>query len=299
VPGVYDRFGAIEPEKIHWSVDNLLELHAFAHYMEVHWIGDMVVDRLHWMFCEQKRQCDMCHNNNEDHGWTEVNGKMKLVGGKLSSVPNLETCTLSARDFDTQALGRLMVETIDVPALTFYADLMKSLGGALDANWLSRAPQQVQDIFVLAAASPRDLIDMSREQFYSRYHHHSDNGLCYTAGPDHTAHYLVHQLYAISSRNELIKLSLGVTSPESLASIMYRASGASETLEEANSSPDMLDAEKMVMEMDMRLEDAKAALHKARAVDRCHKAKDIAIQEAKNLAEQLIKPLNVVRKQRS
>jgi hypothetical protein len=296
VPGVYDRFGAIEPEKIHWSVDNLLELHAFAHYMEVHWIGDMVVDRLHWMFCEQKRQGDMCQNINENHGWIEVNGKMELVGRQLPSVPNLETCTLSAGDFDTQALGRLMVGTIEVPALTFYADLMKALGGALDAIWLSRAPQQVQDIFVVAAASPRDLINMSREQFCYRYHHHSDNGICYTAAPDHTAQYLVHQLYATSSRNELIKLSSDIAPPESLATIMYKASGTSKTLEKANSSPDMLDAEKMVMEMEMRLEDAKAALHKARAVDRRHKVKDSAIQEAKNLAKQLIKPLKVVQK---
>jgi hypothetical protein len=116
------------------------------------------------------------------------------------------------------------------------------------------------------------------------------------AAPDHTAQYLVHQLYATSSRNELIKLSSDIAPPESLATIMYKASGTSKTLEKANSSPDMLDAEKMVMEMEMRLEDAKAALHKARAVDRRHKVKDSAIQEAKNLAKQLIKPLKVVQK---
>jgi hypothetical protein len=137
---------------------------------------------------------------------------------------------------------------------------------------------------------------MSREQFCYRYHHHSDNGLCYTAAPDHIAQYLVHQLYATSSRKELLKLSSDIAPPESLATIMYKASGASKTLEEANSSPDMLDAEKMVMEMEMRLEEAKAALHKARAVDCCHKVKDSAIQEAKNLAKQLIKPLKVVQK---
>jgi hypothetical protein len=55
----------------------------------------------------------------------------------------------------------------------------------------------------------------------------------------------------------------------------------------------MLEAEKMVMEMEMRLEEAKASLHKARAAN--HQAKHGAIQEAKNLAEQLIKPFEVVR----
>jgi hypothetical protein len=35
VAGAYDRFGALEPEKINWSVSYLLELHVFARYMEV------------------------------------------------------------------------------------------------------------------------------------------------------------------------------------------------------------------------------------------------------------------------
>lgn len=50
VPGVYDRFGAINSEKIFWTFETLLDLHAFARHMEVHLICDMVIDRLHTMF---------------------------------------------------------------------------------------------------------------------------------------------------------------------------------------------------------------------------------------------------------
>jgi hypothetical protein len=55
-----------------------------------------------------------------------------------------------------------------------------------------------------------------------------------------------------------------VVLPTSLASIMYKESRAPNTLKTANSSTQMLNAEKMVMEMEMRLEEAKAALLGAR-----------------------------------
>jgi hypothetical protein len=53
VPGVYDHFGAIRPEKIPWTIGTLLGLHTFARLMQVHFICNMVLDRIHWMFIAQ------------------------------------------------------------------------------------------------------------------------------------------------------------------------------------------------------------------------------------------------------
>lgn len=61
IPGVYDRFGAIRAEKIHSSIDMLLELLAFARYMEVFWISDTVIDRIHWMYIKQLKNAPLLH----------------------------------------------------------------------------------------------------------------------------------------------------------------------------------------------------------------------------------------------
>jgi hypothetical protein len=261
--------------------------------MEVHWVCDMVVDRLHWMFCEQMRLRKVCQNINAQYGWIELHGKKEFISEQLPKVSNLVYCSLAAEEFDPLVLVRFATSLIDVPTLSFYADLITALYHAPAILWLGKVSQEAQDLCIDAVTAPCDLTAMPREEFCSRFHRHSANESCYATAPEYTASYFIHKLYATSSRGELLTHSSHVPSRVSLASIMYKVSSATTTLEAAKSSPNMLETEKMVMEMEMRLEEAKASLHKARAAN--HQAKHGAIQEAKNLAEQLINPFEVVR----
>jgi hypothetical protein len=234
VADVYDRLGFISPKKIHWSVDNLLELHAFAHYMEVHWVGDIVVDHLHWMFCEQMRLRKVCQNLNAQYGWIELHGKKKFIGKQLPKVSNLVDCSLAAEEFDPLVLGRFATSPIDVPTLSFYADLITALFHAPAILWLGKVPQEAQDLCIDAATAPSNLTAMPREEFCSRYHRHSANESCYATASDYTAPYFIHKLYATSSHDELLTHTSHVPSRVSVASIMYKASSATTTLEAAN-----------------------------------------------------------------
>jgi hypothetical protein len=297
VEGVYDRFGAISPENIHWTVYSLLELHVFARFMEVNWICDVVIDRMHWMFSEQTKLREVLQNMDANNGFAAIQGKNEFVGRQVHPVPDSECCSLAAEDFPTYWLSQLSVQPVDTQTLTFIADLMFALGGAPDDNWLSKAPSLVQEIFTHAVDSSEysSLINASWAAFCATYHHHEEEDKpCYTTFPEYTSEQLIHELYAASSHEELVALSSHVSSPNSLASMMYKASGAPQGLRAANSTPEMLDAEKMVLEMEMRLEEAKAALWEAR--DAGKEKKYSAIQEAKEVAEKMFRTTQVLRK---
>jgi hypothetical protein len=232
VPGIYDRFGAIGCEKLTWSVDNLLELLAFARFMEVYSVCDIVIDRLHFMFLEQQK----AHSIRSPDEPTGPYFKPEPA----SHQQDLDF-TLSASAFRTPWLTSLCAQPIDTQTLTFIADLMHALPGTPDETWLSEAPDLVQSIFADAASS--NSLRASRSTFCAQYHHHADlNAPCYTTFAEHTPQQYVHELYAVSSHAELVAGQ-----------------------QEADAAPGMLEAEKMVLEMEMRVEAAKGALGEARS----------------------------------
>lgn len=281
VPGQYDRFGGVEAEKIIRTVDALLQLQAFARQMEVMWICDMLTDRLYWMFLEQTKLRDMCRN-------------VMIIKGKgiphLPSVPNLEDSGIAADDFSTEVLDALVAEPLDVPTLRFVAELMHALHGAPDEEWFDEQQSSVQVIFERSAVGGR-LIDASREEFCERYHYHH-HSTCYTANSILRIPRLVQQVYATSSHKDLINLSKHLSPETELKSVVHKASGAAQSLKELNSSPTMLDTEKMILEMEMRLQEAKDAASRARDASAEDKAR--ATARAKKVAEDMFTASDVM-----
>ncbi|KAL5116084.1 hypothetical protein ACEQ8H_005980 [Pleosporales sp. CAS-2024a] len=219
IPGAHDRFGAIAPEKIHWGVSNLLELSAFARYMEVDFICDMVVDRLHWMYITQA-----AHRSAADQQASSQR--------RLSSIADLECFGISAADVETAWLDALIEEkNINVPMLTFVADLVHALRGEIDAEWLRCAPVVVQNLFNQVGLYDW-LEGASRAAFCNRYHQHNESEACYTANKEQPGQSLVDQLYSAPLVEHV--------------------------------PAEILEAEKMVLEMEMRMEQVKTALWKAR-----------------------------------
>jgi hypothetical protein len=266
VPGVYDRFGAIKPEKIYWSVDVLFELEAFGRYMEVAWISDMVIDRLHWMFTEQKKVKDACMQLALQHERRDAHGKKVYVVPRLSATKDAHFWSLAADDFDEQYLAQLVADPKAEKALTFVADLMHLLGGAPDAQWLATAPKHAQYMFANAKEG-KVFTSASRDEFCARYHHHDDMSSCYSAAPTPSSKDIINSLYTFSSRNELLMSSSQLMPTTTLAYLVHSASGGStRTFKAANSSSGMLEAEKMIWEMEIRLEEAKMALCKSQKV---------------------------------
>lgn len=298
VAGVYDRFGAIEVEKIHWIVETLLELYGFARWMEVFWIGDMVIDRLHWIFLTQKKLKDVCAGIDRKDGAIDLgDGEKRFFGSRLPYVANLEDLSLAVEDFKTVWLTRLGTAPVDAKMMAFIADIMRALGGGPNKKWLSKAPKAIQTIFALSSSSSSSsqspLKDGAREDFCSAYHHHGAEEACYTAVPQQRAdNYFIHKLYATSSRDELLTLSEGVAPPMELESIIYAASATPQKLKSANSSTEMLEAEKMVLEIEMRLERAKMALAKARGAGKDEKER--LISDAKHVAKGMFSGTSVL-----
>jgi hypothetical protein len=146
VPGVYDRFGAIRPEEIPWTIGTLLGLHAFAQLMQVHFVCDMVLDRIHWMFTAQVKMKKEYASTPLQHKSLNEAGKNVLAGFRRPKGPDLD-CSLAAEDFETEHLEMLALEEpLDFQALTFIADVIHALGGAPDQEWWEAAPEKVKGI---------------------------------------------------------------------------------------------------------------------------------------------------------
>jgi hypothetical protein len=257
-PGVYDRFGAVEAEKIVWTVDTLLDLLLFARYMEVEWVSDIVIDRLYAIFSEQKRVRSVFQGVR--------NGYLRLDDRKTkrkvfveSQLPSMENAMggLAAEDFGNEDLGRLVSGSVDAPTLKFVASVLRALVGEANPLWVSSAAKEVRDIFAHADASHLDA--SSREDFCARYHHHGSYA-CYTSHTTYPAIHFINALYTTSDPQELITLSDGLLPATSLASILYSSSGDASKLKKDNSSAEMVHAEKMVLEMESRLELRRGAL---------------------------------------
>ena len=283
VPGVYDRFGAVTPEKIHWSIDSMMELYSFARDMEVFWICDMIVDRIHWMYTKQTQMQEACQKDVTKNGFMEVNGHMKHVGGHLPTIPDLQDFSLDPGDFGEVHLNRLAAEPVDQQGLTFTSDIIEELDGEPSAKWMYAQSKQVQDIFIDARGAPmRQCLDKPmRAEFCARYHQHQPDEPCYTSYVPPSERSLLDQLYTAESHDQLLKLSTNVSPPNSLEAIVYSQSADMGELLADNSTPEMLEAEKQLLLMETQLEKAKAAMEKARHAARGEK--ESALEAAKKL----------------
>jgi hypothetical protein len=236
---------AIDPEKIDWSIDGLLDLHAFARHMEVRFVCDMVLDRIHWMYSAHTAMKKAYADVLLQHGKA---GRKAGADFQMPLAPDLGF-SLAAEDFEVEHLDLLALEEpLDVQAFTFITDVLHALGGAPDKEWVENAPEMVKDIFANAPHGSC-ITNASRAQFCAQYHHHAEPGECYTAFPTHSLSWYNHNLYTTSNRKELVKLSTGLSADVATA---------------ANSTPDMVAAEKMIMEMEMWLEEAKEMLERAK-----------------------------------
>lgn len=268
-PGVYDRFGGIEVEEIAWTIDVLLDLMFFARVLEVFWVVDMVVDRVHFLFTEQSK----CRDAVE---------LMIDVGGRLRMpVADTRLARVTAEDLEEDVLEMLAKAPVDFPTLRFVVDLLAALGGSVDAEWLGGAPKHVKDVF--AHADDKLLVNGPREAFCERYHHHPSE-TCYTLHARPPTPEIINALYATATPQELVDLSDGVLSANSLR----LCAGDVDKWKEANSAPEMLEAEKMLMEMETRIEETKAALRWAREAPEVEKRE--AIAEARKLAQDMYSP---------
>ncbi|KAF5849140.1 hypothetical protein GGP41_006070 [Bipolaris sorokiniana] len=273
-PGVYDRFGAVKAEKIDWTVESLLDLVFFAQILEVDWVVDMVIDRIHFLFVEQKRL-------NQVNG--AVSDTQRVAGRSRASMAAMQLTKLSTEDFGQGVITHLAEISMDMSTLRFIADLMSGLGSKLDAKWIARTSDKVKHVFTYA--SEDYLINSSHEGHCKRYHHHPHTARgCYTSCVNHPPATFIKALYHFATPEELIRHSNGLL-PSGASSI---SNTGSSKLREENSSPEMLDAEKKVLEMESRLEKAKAALRWAR--DASGVEKQHAMREAGEAAEEMYGP---------
>ncbi|EUC40099.1 hypothetical protein COCMIDRAFT_109641 [Bipolaris oryzae ATCC 44560] len=271
-PGLYDRFGAIKAEKIDWTVAGLLDLLLFAAILEVDWIVDIVIDRLHFLFVEQKRLSQ-----------TPAAVSDSPVSGRLRTSMSAQPAKLHAEDFNGEIVSHLAEILRDMQTLGFIADVMRGLGAKVDEKWISSMSSQVKRVFTLA--SEEHLFNCSLEEYCKRYHHHPLTARgCYTSYIVHPPSTFIRALYNFATPEELVRHSSGL--------LPSGASGMSSTelskLREENSSPEMLEAEKKVLEMESRLEKAKAALRWAR--DSSGLAKQHAMREAGEASEEMYGP---------
>ncbi|KAI4928416.1 uncharacterized protein J4E92_005902 [Alternaria infectoria] len=286
VPGVYDRYGAIRVEKIIWTVDALLDLLLFAQWMEVYWIVDMVVDRLHFLFAEEARCEDIFADMGKPvDGYVNIAGRQVFVGSKLPPVDNT-LARVTAKDFERDFMVLLAEMSVSTPAWRFLADLLYALGEEVkSAEWFPALSKDVQRILSQPEENYLDATT-ARDEFCRRYHHHAaGSGSCYTAHRVHSATHNIDALYASSSPKALIRLSEGLDSTGSLTSIMYSSTGNASKLKHDNSTQSMLDTEKMVLDMEGRLYEAKMAMQKARVAG--EDEKKAATEEANRIARSM------------
>lgn len=270
---VYDRFGVVKAEKIEWTVVRLLDLLFFAEILEVGWVVDMVIDRLHFLFVEQKRLSQI------DGAVSDTRVSSRSRASTVAMYPT----KLSAEDFGEGIVTHLAEVSKDVQTLRFIADLMRGLGSNTDATWITRVSNKVKQVFTYA--SEDHLINCSREEHCKRYHHHPHTARgCYTSHIVHPPYTFIRALYNFATPEELIRHSNGL--------LPSGAGGMSHTelskLREENSVPEILNAEKKVLEMESRLEKAKAALRWAR--DALGDEKQHAMREAGETAEEMYGP---------
>jgi hypothetical protein len=247
-----------------------------------------VIDRLHWIFLEQAKLREFCRS-----------GKNSLsVQGEgmphLPSVSNLEGCGIAADDFSDETLDALVAEPMDTPTLAFVADLMQALHGVPEVEWLDAQRPVVQTIFERAGADS-ELMHASRDDFCARYHHHQiATASCYTNYSTPTIPHLVQQVFSAHTHNDLLNMSKHVSPDTELKSVMHAASGASKSLKGLNSSPEVLQTEKMILEMEMRLQEAKYAASRAREAGVEEKERETA--RAKKVAKDMFKDSETVEK---
>jgi hypothetical protein len=284
VPGVYDRYGAIKVEKIIWTVDTLLDLLLFGQWTEVYWIVDMVIDRLHFLFTEETRHADIFADMEKPvDGFANVGGRQVYVGSKLPAVDNT-LARVTVEDLDEDFLSTLNDLSAGAPVWTFFADMLYALGEeAKSAKWFPAMSKQVRQILFRPDDSFLDVVT-SREEFCARYHHHgSDTDACYTSHRVHSASYYIDALYASSNPKELVSRSEGLESANNLASITYSSTGDVSKLKRDNSTPQMLETEKMVLDMESRLYEAKRTMLRAR--EATEGAKQATTEEASRIAQ--------------
>ncbi|KAI4634886.1 hypothetical protein J4E83_002208 [Alternaria metachromatica] len=286
VSGVYDRYGAIRVEKIIWTVDALLDLLLFAQWMEVYWIVDMVVDRLHFLFAEEARCEDIFADMGKPvDGYVNIAGRQVFVGSRLPPVDNT-LARVTAKDFERDFMVLLAEMSASTPVWRFLADLLYALGEEVkSAEWFPALSKDVQRILSKPEENHLDATT-ARDEFCRRYHHHAASSeTCYTAHRVHSATHNIDALYASSSPKALIRLSKGLDSTSSLTSIMYSSTGNASKLKHDNSTQSMLDTEKMVLDMEGRLYEAKMAMQKAREAR--EDEKKAATDEASKIARSM------------
>jgi hypothetical protein len=123
--------------------------------------------------------------------------------------------------------------------------------------------EEVQQIFLHTEKKYLDAV-ATREEFCARYHHHtSDPDACYTSRSVHPATHVIDILYA-STTQEPVHLSDGIASASSLVNKPYSSTGDVSDLKNDGSTRVILEAEKMVLEMESRLHEAKGAIWRAR-----------------------------------
>jgi hypothetical protein len=229
----------------------------------------MCIDRLHFQFTEQNRLRDTF-------------AAMRSVSpkGRLPTVAPLEG--VDAEDFDDAVLQRL---SGDIPTLRFVADVLHSLGATVSYN----ISPEVRSVFEHADAKYLD--ELTREEFCKRYHHHGGSG-CYTAHATYPVEEYINALYDVSTPQDIVEVSHGLAPVGSLENILYAGTGDAEKLKKDNSAPAMLETEKMILEMEMRVEEAKEVLRRAR--DAGEKEKDGAIRDASEVVQAMFEASRVV-----
>ncbi|KAL1800248.1 hypothetical protein ACET3X_000590 [Alternaria dauci] len=264
VPGVFDRFGAIHVEKIAWTVDALLELLLLAQWMEVYWIIDMVIDRMHYLFTQQARyKALFAAIGKSPRGCDGVGGQQVLVGSQLPPVDNT-FASIAPEDFDAETLTRFVKFFVETPVWRFVADMIYALGGEAEGGeWVTAISGDVQYAFSHVEKRYLDA-DTTRQDFCKRYHHHASGpNACYTSHPIHSANYIIDTLYASSYPQRENGLSDELASRGSLVDSIYSSIGVVSRLNNGNLTRPMVALEKMILEMETRLHEAKNAMWRA------------------------------------
>jgi hypothetical protein len=264
-PGVYDRYGAISAEKIVWSVDTLLDLLLFAQWMEVYWIVDMVIDRLHYLFTEQAKYKDtFAAMGTPSKGYINVGGRQVFIGSQLPPVKNM-LANIAAEDFEEDFMSRLAKLSVRKLVWRFLADVIYALGGEVEgAGWLTAVSEEVQQIFFYTEEKYLDAAT-TRKEFCARYHHHAlGSDACYTSHSVHPVTRIIDILYSSSTPQEQVRQRDGISSANSFADILYTNTGDVSGLGDDDSIRTILEAEKMLLKMESRLHEAKNAVSRAR-----------------------------------
>ncbi|KAI0581519.1 hypothetical protein PtrCC142_009661 [Pyrenophora tritici-repentis] len=215
----------------------------FEREMGVTWIVDMVVDQLLFLFDRQcKNKAALNDIGHPVNGYVNARGRKVFLGYKL---PNIDKPlpTLLVDDFWMEVLQRFVGGTkdLDVATLSFVGDLMNGLHIEVDRTWLAGTQATVQDIL---SRSSDDYPNVLRP----------------------LSEYYINALYAMDMQ-ERVKLSGGLPMVNSLAGLVCSRNGDTSRLRKDVPSAEMLEAEKMVLATDCRLEEAKAALWTVRDAD--------------------------------